>query len=291
MDIEDLLGFNEFQPLIDFKNMMNINGSTLFDVQQRLMSDWLESEFAGENPTDPILINEWEQVLYNRYREVCVGDTLYQFRLDAIVKIPVRKINQWINLRRQNLSFLEQVNWISIDDYIPKGGQIEHNQSEVMFTCVANGVLTASDMPGIISENDHSTWFVTGKTGFWGDNRLESKLTNYAYHKTKPNGKKVFKKIRRSCCIITTDQTFFKKHFRGFISNTYLGTDVIHITETLPDSVMQKQAYGRSSVFIIPTQPTHITSHYKRGGYQNVILNLAIDGMEKEIAVTLQEKH
>lgn len=26
MDIEDLLGFNEFQPLIDFKNMMNIKG-------------------------------------------------------------------------------------------------------------------------------------------------------------------------------------------------------------------------------------------------------------------------
>lgn len=149
MDIEDAIGFNEFQPILVFEENIGILGSMLFDQQQNMLNQWIENEFSGNNPTDPLIINEYEQALYNHRREICIGDTVYQFRLDAVVSFHIEKIGDWVYIRDLQTSLLDSTNWIKIDNYVPKSDSGEPIAGSIFFTCFSEGILNSADMPEV----------------------------------------------------------------------------------------------------------------------------------------------
>lgn len=288
MDLEDSLGFDEFLPIELFEEAVGTLGTTLYDSQKLEMQNWMSNDCKGENPIDKIFIFEWEQALYNQYREICIGDTLFQYRNDAIIKIPVENVNEWIRIRSVETKNLLDTGFVIVEDL--KVEDTEENISEkVHFKCYDEGILDASTDPNLYEGKDYSYWIVVGRTGINLDNRMESKLVNYSFHKYDKSGKPVYKKNKRLCSIATTYQVFFKKHYRGWINPTYVGIDRDTLLTTLPPQVLQKTAAFTANAFIWPSQPTHLTSHYKRGVYQNPIMKWKID--ETERTVVLNMKH
>lgn len=222
MDWMDSIGYDEYLPIVMFENALGVMGTRLFDSQRDAILEWSENEFKSENPTDKIFIFEWEQALYNEHRELCVGDTIYQFRVDATIKYPLDKIEDWLRIRELPTIELVAVDGVTSEDYLPKSGESE---VKVPFNCFDDGEYNVNNLPEVFSGLDYSYWVVNGRVGFWGqENRLDSKLVNYKFHKIKKNGQKVFKKVKRNCCIQPTHQVFYRDHCT-------LSGDVLHTEE------------------------------------------------------------
>ena len=286
MDWMDSIGYDEYLPIVMFENALGVMGTRLFDSQRDAILEWSENEFKSENPTDKIFIFEWEQALYNEHRELCVGDTIYQFRVDATIKYPLDNIEDWLRIRELPTIELVAVDGVTSEDYLPKSGE---GEEKVQFPCYDYGEYNANNYPELLSGIDYSFWIVVGKTGFVSlDNRMESKITNYKYHKTKPNGQKVFVKTPRKCSIITTDQIFYKDHYKGWLFPTFIGTDYSHIVKNLPPIKVQKEAKGIAADLIWPSQPTGLTHWYKRGVLQHPELQITLG--EQTFTLTLQLK-
>ena len=283
MDWMDSIGYDEYLPILLFEDALKVSGTMLFDQQQAAIRTWTENEFKGENPTDRIFIFEWEQALYNGHREVCVGDTIYQFRVDATIKYPLDKIEDWLRIRELPTIELVAVDGVTSEDYLPKSGESE---VKVPFNCFDDGEYNVNNLPEVFSGLDYSYWVVNGRVGFWGqENRLDSKLANYKFHKIKKNGQKVFKKVKRNCCIQPTHQVFYRDHCT-------LSGDVLHTEEresniSEPSPTSQKTATGDAWVFV-PYVNLHRPVKYVRGVYQHPTLYVNIEGYERYPVVNLQ---
>ena len=283
MDWMDSIGYDEYLPIVLFENALDVMGTRLFDSQRDAILEWSENEFKGENPTDKIFIFEWEQALYNEHREVCVGDTIYQFRLDATIKYPLDKIEDWLRIRELTTIELMAIEGVISEDYLPKSGS---GEEKVPFKCFVCGEFNAYNLPEVFSGLDYSYWSVTGKVGFWGqENRLDSKLVNYKFHKIKKNGKKVFKTVKRNCCIQPTHQIFYRDHCT-------LSGDVLHTEEREsnifePSPTSQKTATGDAWVYV-PIVDLHRPVKYVRGVYQHPTLYVNIEGYKRYPVVNLQ---
>lgn len=283
MDWMDSIGYDEYLPILLFEDALKVSGTMLFDQQQAAIRTWTENEFKGENPTDRIFIFEWEQALYNEHREVCVGDTIYQFRVDATIKYPLDKIEDWLRIRELPTIELVAVDGVTSEDYLPKSGESE---VKVPFNCFDDGEYNVNNLPEVFSGLDYSYWVVNGRVGFWGqENRLDSKLVNYKFHKIKKNGQKVFKKVKRNCCIQPTHQVFYRDHCT-------LSGDVLHTEEresniSEPSPTSQKTATGDAWVFV-PYVNLHRPVKYVRGVYQHPTLYVNIEGYERYPVVNLQ---
>lgn len=283
MDWMDSIGYDEYLPIVLFENALDVMGTRLFDSQRDAILEWSENEFKGENPTDKIFIFEWEQALYNEHREVCVGDTIYQFRLDATIKYPLDKIEDWLRIRELTTIELMAIEGVISEDYLPKSGS---GEEKVPFKCFVCGEFNAYNLPEVFSGLDYSYWSVTGKVGFWGqENRLDSKLVNYKFHKIKKNGKKVFKTVKRNCCIQPTHQIFYRDHCT-------LSGDVLHTEEresniSEPSPTSQKTATGDAWVYV-PIVDLHRPVKYVRGVYQHPTLYVNIEGYKRYPVVNLQ---
>lgn len=283
MDWMDSIGYNEYLPILIFEDALNRLGSTLFDQQQAAIHNWTENEFNGDNPTDKIFIFEWEQALYNEYREVCVGDTIYQFRVDATIKYPLDKIEDWLGIRELPTIELVEIDGIITEDYLPKNG---NGEDKVRFICSDDGEYNVDNMPEVFSGLDYSYWAVRGKVGFWGqESRLESKLVNYKFHKIKKNGKKVFKTVKRNCCIQPTHQIFYRDHCT--FSGDVLHTEEVECTILEPSPRLQKRATGNAWAFV-PMVNLHRPVKYVRGVYQHPTLYVNIEGYERYPVVDLK---
>ncbi len=107
MQYEDSLNFNEYQPLYEFENLYNMSGNTLRFLQESAYANWIQGGMIGTPPTDKIMIDEVEQTLYNRHREVCIGDTIVQYRDSGdVVLIPIHRLAEITKIRTQNISEL-----------------------------------------------------------------------------------------------------------------------------------------------------------------------------------------
>lgn len=78
--MEVQVGFNDYQPLIDFKLQQDFTNS-MFDVIQAQMQVWKQSETSTpeNDPESLIDLDEIEQVLFNANGEVMIGGKIYSF--------------------------------------------------------------------------------------------------------------------------------------------------------------------------------------------------------------------
>lgn len=290
MDLEDEIGYDEFLPIKIFEESLDINGNMLFDTQRDAIQQWMDNEFKGENPTDHIFIFEWDQAVHNIYREVCVNDTIYQFREDATIMIPEKNLSEWLRIRRTPTKDLLGLEIVVVDNAKPDDG--EQNNTKVQFPCYDYGVYDATTMPGTISGRDYSFWIVVGRVGICKDNRLESKLTNYKFHKFNKQGAIKYKKTKRNCRIDTFDQIFYKDHHRGWGSNSqYMGSDIDTIPGTMSTQISQKEAEDleHSRIFWTSTPVHTIFSHFEYGVYQNPRLEIKIGNEYRTKNLVLKE--
>ncbi len=288
MDLEDEIGYDEFLPIVIFEESLGINGNMLFDSQRDGIQQWMDNEFKGENPTDHIFIFEWDQAVHNIYREVCVNDTIYQFREDATIMIPEKNLSEWLRIRRTPTKDLLGLEIVVVDNAKPDDG--EQNNTKVQFPCYDKGYFNASDIPTEISGEDYSSWIVVGRRDITNENRLESKLVNFQFQKINRYGKKIYKKRYRSCRIDTYNQVFYRDHYQGWFSNNYINTDTETVYGTNNLKLNQKSANDVEKIYIIPTHPTHPTSRYKYGVYQGPTLKVEIGNAPEKIII-LNLKH
>ena len=287
MDLQDKLGYDEFSPIVMFEEDLNVSGNMLFDTQREAMQLWVDNEFEGENPTDDIFIMESEQAVHNIYREVCINDTIYQFRTDATVVVPLDFLDTWLQIRHYPTNNLENITGIVLKDNI--SDEDNSKDVKVRFPCDDSGELNASNMSSVFSSLDYSFWIVKGRRGICNDNIMTSKLVNYKYHKTNNNGVRIYKKIKRNCSIITTHQVFYKEHYNGLPSNL-LFFETSTVNKTLPSSKMQKVAHASVAEFLTPGPTTFLTSRYILGVYQGVTMKIKIDGQTITKTLNLTSK-
>lgn len=102
---EDSIGYNEYQPLIDFERQLGVSGIMLRDVQERLVQRWLDNGMIGDDPSDSIMIDEIEQTLFSPYHEICIGSTIMQLRPDgSIILLPESHITDLPLIRSMTTS-------------------------------------------------------------------------------------------------------------------------------------------------------------------------------------------
>lgn len=287
MDLQDSLGYDEFLPIVMFEEDLNVSGNMLFDTQQEAIRSWVDNEFKGENPTDDIFILEGEQAVHNIYREVCINDTIYQFRTDATVVVPLALLDTWLQVRHYPTQNLEIINGIVINDYT--SDEDNSKVEKVRFPCDDSGEFNASNLPSVFSGLDYSYWIVKGRRGICNDNIMTSKLVNFKYHKTNKNGVRVYKRCKRNCSIITTHQVFYKEHYNGLPAHL-LFFDTSTVNKSLPSSKQQEVAHASVAVFLTPGPVTYVTSRYVLGVYQGVTMKIRIDGHEITKTLNLTSK-
>lgn len=287
MDLQDSLGYDEFLPIVMFEENLNVSGNMLFDTQQEAIRSWVDNEFKGENPTDDIFILEGEQAVHNIYREVCINDTIYQFRTDATVVVPLALLDTWLQVRHYPTQNLEIINGIVINDYT--SDEDNSKVEKVRFPCDDSGEFNASNLPSVFSGLDYSYWIVKGRRGICNDNIMTSKLVNFKYHKTNKNGVRVYKRCKRNCSIITTHQVFYKEHYNGLPAHL-LFFDTSTVNKSLPSSKQQKVAHASVAVFLTPGPVTYVTSRYVLGVYPDVTMKIRIDGHEITKTLNLTSK-
>lgn len=288
MDLEDEIGYDEFLPIVIFEESLGINGNMLFDSQRDGIQQWMDNEFKGENPTDHVFIFEWDQAVHNIYREVCVNDTIYQFREDATIMIPEKNLSEWLRIRRTPTKDLLGLEIVVVDNAKPDDG--EQNNTKVQFPCYDDGLFEASNMPAEISGYDYSSWIVVGRRDITNENRLESKLVNFQFQKINRYGKKVYKKMKRICTISTHNQMFYRDHYIGWFNSTFLNSDTELILGVDNPLENQKVAEDVEKVYIYPSQENNTLrpDKFEYGVYQGPILKVKIGNTPKEIVLDLK---
>ena len=200
LSLEEDLGYSEFLPIKMFENQYGVSGLMLFDIQEGLTDIWMDNGCIGNSPTDNIFILESEQAVHTPYHEVCVNDTLYQFRDSVLVLAPVSLLDSWLLNRNTDISELPE-NFIVKDD-VYENPNIEEMPAFKKFSCEdSDNRLYFSDFPAI-GVNDFSEWRVKGHRGLTISHVITYKLVNYEYVRTKNNGQKVYRKKRLPCSMM-----------------------------------------------------------------------------------------
>ncbi|MCQ2280987.1 MAG: hypothetical protein MJZ49_09375 [Bacteroidales bacterium] len=280
---EEKCGFDEFLPIVFFEASLGVSGRMLYDQQKEVMQKWVDSEFKGESPSDPIFIFESEQAVHTIYHEVCIQDTIFQFRTDALIRCPLKEFKVWKDVR------MEATELLPADIvFIEKGPDvIEPEPDKKYFVCRGHGELGNADM-SVIAMKDKSKYEVVGRKHINNRYTMKSKLTNYKYKKTNHNVSDKYQKVKRSCSIITTDQTFFTEQYRGTLSQTYVGETSNEVTATLPGCKNKKSVTGtvEDRLTVYDLGCSGIVS-FKFGVYQYPTLSIVIDGQRLDMNITL----
>ncbi|MCQ2263435.1 MAG: hypothetical protein MJZ70_04055 [Bacteroidales bacterium] len=283
LEWEAKCGFDEFLPIVFFEASLGVSGRMLYDQQKEVMQKWVDSEFKGESPSDPIFIFESEQAVHTIYHEVCIQDTIFQFRTDALVRCPLKELKVWEDIR------MEATELLPADIvFIEKGPDVIEPDKKY-FVCRGYGELNNRHM-SVIAINDKSEYEVVGRRHINNKYTMKSKLTNYKYKKANNNGGYKYKKVKRSCSIITTNQTFFTEqyHKQGIFSQTYVGEIAENVTAAMPGCKNKKSVTGTVEdglkIFDISYwQPWK----FEAGVYQYPTLSIVIDGQRLDMDVTL----
>lgn len=272
------IGYDEFLPIALFEERFGVSGQMLFDEQQCLKQSWMSNNLDGDNPIDPVFILESEQALHTPYREVCIHDTLYQYRQDALIVVPIGLYSKWQGMR--DLSTLQLLGDSSI---IVKYLIDFQSNDKAYFKCGKNGVLTQSNMQSL-SNYDRSYWMVSGRINMFQMSKLTSKIENYKY----VNATTGYRRTRKVCSIATTDQTFFKEHYRlQNLNRVLINTDFENVTMHLPEGKYRRTVSNVAKVHILQTIPHSLLDKYKYGVNQGVSLSINIDGSTLDTIINL----
>lgn len=202
-DLEEVIGYSEFIPLHLFEEQNGVSGSMLFDQQEILQQQWMENGLLGVDPTDEIFNLESDQAIHNIYHEVCVDDTIYQFRDDAIILVPIARLEEWRSYRNASTSDLENLfivkanNNNNVNIHVFSNMPAHHN-----FICRDKDNCLSNNDFNVLGVKDKSVWSLVGRRGLIWSHVATYKLVNYEYVRTKNNGIDVFRKIRRPCSMI-----------------------------------------------------------------------------------------
>ena len=206
----DKINYNQFLPILLFEEKIGILGKTLFDIQAIAMQKWMDNDLSGTSPRDSIFILESEQAVHNINREVCINNTIYQFREDATIEVPLSEISAWTLHRFDTITELEKLPFDVVIRSIPIATAALR---ELPFTKM-EGVFTHSTNP-IIATDEKVVWAYSGRNPFHMNGiqwlKVDGKITCY-----KKNKKGKFKKHQRKCAIAPII-TF---SVRGVIGNT-----------------------------------------------------------------------
>ena len=272
IDWEEEVSFDEFLPIIIFESDLAVSNLMLFDIQRIAIAAWEENGLQGNNPTDSMFIFEWEQALYNVHKEICIDDTIYQFRPDAIILIPIDSLDSWTQIRDYPTEELtEHGGIVVLNNYSTYSSSVH----KMLFPCHADGTLDVSNYPELFTGINNSKWIVSGRMDISKRNRLDSKLTNYIFHHYKNNGTPVFRRTRRTCSIITSSQTFFCDHYHGLFDFPYEGTTEEYVTKPLPPQRFVRTATG--SVYVFIPRVFSVEDKYDLGVYREPTLSFSIE--------------
>ncbi|MBR3577591.1 MAG: hypothetical protein IKN98_02315 [Bacteroidales bacterium] len=189
----DRINYNQFLPILLFEDKIGISGKTLFDAQAIAMQKWMDNDLTGTSPRDSIFILESEQAVHSINREVCIGNTIYQFREEATIEIPLSEVNAWTLHRFDTLTELEKLPFNIVIRSIPVASSalriLPFRKIEGEFTHSTNS---------IIASDEKIVWSYIGKLPTpWNATyrpKVISKITCY-----KKNRRGKFKKHRRMC--------------------------------------------------------------------------------------------
>lgn len=206
----DKINYNQFLPILLFEEKIGISGKTLFDVQAIEMQKWMDNDLSGTSPRDSIFILESEQAVHSINREVCINNTIYQFREDATIEVPLSEISAWTLHRFDTITELEKLPFDVVIRSIP----IATSALRALPFAKMEGEFTHSTNP-IIATDEKVVWAYSGRKPFHMNEiqwlKVDGKITCY-----KKNKKGKFKKHQRKCAVAPII-TFYVK---GVIGNT-----------------------------------------------------------------------
>lgn len=189
----DKINYNQFLPILLFEEKIGISGKTLFDAQAIAMQKWMDNDLSGTSPRDSIFILESEQAVHSINREVCINNTIYQFREDATIEVPLSEISAWTLHRFDGITELEKLPFDVVIRSIP----IATSALRTLPFKKIEGEFTHSANP-IIATNEKIVWTYVGKLPIpWNAiyrPKVISKITCY-----KKNNRGKFKKHKRMC--------------------------------------------------------------------------------------------
>lgn len=200
MDFEQMdafcekIHYNPFLPILVFEDYCGITGKTLFDTQAIAIQKWIDADFAGDNPTDSVFILESEQAVHNTHREVCINNTIYQYRDEAVVEIPLSSFDLWSLHRSDSIETLPALFTIHKNE-IRGGTSVQVHY----FNFKSKGVLYHQHF-NQIGIDEKVEWHYKGKAMVPMNQRRVLKVTTKMIcYKKNANGK--YRRNRRACGI------------------------------------------------------------------------------------------
>ena len=225
---EGILGYNEFQPLLEFEAQLNVSGLMLRDQQEAVVDTWLNNGMEGDIPIDSVFIDEIEQSLYNQHREICIGEIIYQYRPNGYVMIPEDSIESMNVYREMTLNDLESL--------FPVVWRKNSLISGVTFLPDSWGGSAA------VSATTKSLWFVQGSCNTQINNahklKMKAKLINFRYNENQNK----WVKTRRLCSITTEDIFYWEGYDNTSLMETY------EFTQSYTNPITEKKRRIRTDV-------------------------------------------
>lgn len=261
-EVELSLGYNEFQPLVEFEYQYEVLGRMLRDQQELAINNWLSNNMAFDNPSDTIIIDEVEQALFNSNREICIGDSIYQFRENGHVVIPIDSADKMTTYRRMSLSTLQERFHVVLKNYDPTIGFI-YIPKTWSGRCQ-------------LSNTERTDWFVTGKHNCSINNRervkMVCKMTNYKYNSKRNKYVKA-----RQKCDLTTDLEFYWEAYTTNVLPEDNGLTELHTRELVERKRMTRRVVVKDSVSMDEQY-----DFYCFGVKKYPVLKMTIKGVENE---------
>ena len=262
-DLEEVLDYDEFQPLIEFEREFNVYGLMLRDQEELLFCNWLENGMDGIMPADPIFIDVAEQTLYNRHREVCISDTIIQYRSDgSIILIPVSQLSNLNQIRAQSVTALSNNNNLRIITSKDPKGYADHK----VIPCESSKTI-------IFSSTDRSTFTFNASFRRCIMPGVKVKCTTTVTNYKQKNGK--WKKTRKNCSVISA--TSFHYVTSNIVSQNPPVTNIYHnCNSTLKGNDMPQQKYKKTRTDVF-THPRFSLDFLELGIGINSVIYYSID--------------
>lgn len=274
----DKIHYTPFLPLLLFEVHCGIQGKTLFDVQENLIRQWEDAGLEGVNPRDKVFNIESEQAVHSIYREVCIADTIYQYREDAIISVPLADFENWVNYRTASTDTLyEMFNVI-------KGSQNTNNSVQIRyFPFNKQGEVYSSQFEHLATD-EKITWSYCGKVTIPFFQRRTLKITcQITSYKKNKKGK--YKKFKRKCGI-SPHVTFYWERIEG----SERSSKVIR-TDLLPEEKRKSEVTVTRKTFAPHTESVISDNHgvlknqnsIQYGSLASEKIVLSVDGHTKEL--------
>ena len=195
-DFCDKINYNQFLPILLFEEKIGILGKTLFDTQSIAMQKWMDGDLAGTSPRDNIFILESEQAVHSTSREVCIKDTIYQFREDSYIEIPLSEVNTWMLHRFDKIDDLESLSFVKVNIIIKA---TPSSAIRPIPFAKLEGQFAHSDN-SIIATDEKVVWEYVGRVPTpWNQMQIPKIIGKITCYKKNKKGK--FKKHQRKCAV------------------------------------------------------------------------------------------